>query len=65
MKNVKNIYTRLPVHPCLRLALIRQINKFSKIKLKNKNNLMKIVKLSSQAVPTGLGFATRNYLGAQ
>jgi hypothetical protein len=29
-----------------------------------KNNLMFFIKLSRQAVPTGLGFATRNYFGA-
>jgi hypothetical protein len=49
MKNVKNIYTQLLVHPCPRLALITEINKFTQIKLKKKNNLM----ISHQVVCTG------------
>jgi len=35
------------------------------VRVKIKNNFMDSIKLSREAVPTGLGFATRNYLGAQ
>jgi broad specificity phosphatase PhoE len=35
------------------------------VQVNKRKQLCAITKLSIQAVPTGLGFATRNYLGAQ